>query len=161
DGQEQDRELELAGSETDRRDENSDRDGEVDPQVPLRPDRVHDSLGREVEALEERLAALPCHVREYASSRASISSPWSYPSRWRSRCTSGRLHSSPTTAGHTTTSPSARGMPAGSSSRPSRGNDRTSVASSIPRCSRFRVRISSGPTQTSPSSPSDTPSEAS
>ena len=43
-------------------------------------------------------------------------------------------------------------------SRPSIGNESTSVASSIPRCSRFSARISSAPTKAMPSSPSSTPS---
>src|SRR4029077_16154762 len=41
------------------------------------------------------------------------------------------------------------------------GNESTSVTSSTPRGSRFSVRISSGPTKCSPSSPSSTPSAAS
>src|SRR4051794_12288512 len=57
-----------------------------------------------------------------------------------------------------TTSPSARGTPSGSGSRPSIGNESTSVASSMPRWSRFSVRISSTPTNASPSSPSSMPS---
>src|SRR5262245_56378764 len=43
-------------------------------------------------------------------------------------------------------------------SRPSIGKDSTSVDSSCPRCSRFKVRISSGPTKRSPRSPSSMPS---
>ena len=87
-------------------------------------------------------------------SRRSIASPWSKPSRWRIPCTSGQRHSSPTTCGQMTTSPSARGTPSGSSSRPSIGNESTSVASSMPRCSAFSARISSGVTNAIPSSAS-------
>ena len=65
------------------------------------------------------------------------------PSRCRIPCTSGHRHSSPTTCGQMTTSPSARGTPPGSSSRPSIGNESTSVASSTPRCSALSARISS------------------
>src|SRR5215831_17641230 len=57
-----------------------------------------------------------------------------------------------------TTSPNARGTPGGSSSRPSIGKESTSVASSMPRCSRLSSRISSGATNARPSSPSSTPS---
>ena len=49
----------LRRAEPDRGDEHGDRDREVDPEVPLRPDRLDDPLGRDVEALEERRAALP------------------------------------------------------------------------------------------------------
>ena len=108
------------------------------------------------DGLRCRVIALAC-----ARSRASISSPWSYPSRCRRPWTSGPRHSAPTTCGQRTTSPSARGTPSGSSSRPSSGNERTSVASSIPRCSLFSARISSGATNAIPSSPSSTPSAAS
>ena len=71
------------------------------------------------------------------------------PRRGRSRaggrpCTSGPRHSSPTTSGQSTTSPSARGTPSGSVSRPSSGNDSTSVVSSIPRCSRFSADLVRG-----------------
>src|SRR6185312_12784249 len=58
-------------------------------------------------------------------------------------------------------SPSWRGSPSAIGSRPSSGNDRTSVASSMPRCSRLSARLSSGETNCSPSSPSVTPSAAS
>ena len=57
---------------------------------------------------------------------------------------------SPTTCGQMTRSPSARGIPAGSCSRPSSGNESTSVASSIPRCSRLSARLSSGGTNARP-----------
>ena len=46
-------------------------------------------------------------------------------------------------------------------SRPSIGKASASVASSMPRCSRFNARLSSGPTNASPSSPAPTPSPAS
>ena len=49
----------------------------------------------------------------------------------------------------------------GSSSRPSIGNESTSVTSSLPRCSRFSARISSAPTNASPSSPRRPPRRAS
>src|SRR5262245_4022944 len=58
-------------------------------------------------------------------------------------------------------SPSARGTPSGSSSSPSSGNESPSVSSSMPRWSLFSSRISSGPTQVIPSSPSRTPSASS
>src|SRR5947207_12278616 len=58
-------------------------------------------------------------------------------------------------------SPSWRGTPAGRPPRPSIGNERTSVGSSIPRCSSLSALISSGPTKMRPSSPSSTPSAAS
>src|SRR5204863_5196646 len=58
-------------------------------------------------------------------------------------------------------SPSWRGTPAGRPPRPSIGNERTSVDSSIPRCSCLSALISSGPTKMRPSSPSSTPSDAS
>src|SRR5262245_65532299 len=58
-------------------------------------------------------------------------------------------------------SPSWRGMPFGSAPSPSIGKASASVASSTPRCSRFRARLSSGSTNASPSSPSPTPSPAS
>ena len=103
------------------------------------------------------LIAAPSRI---SRSRRSISSPCSYPSRWRIPCTRGHRHSSPTTCGQMTTSPSARGTPSGSSSRPSIGNESTSVASSIPRCSAFSARISSGVTNAIPSSAASTPSSA-
>src|SRR5439155_19547817 len=49
----------------------------------------------------------------------------------------------------------------GRRSRPSIGNESTSVGSLTPRCSRFSDRISAGPTKTRPSSPSSTPSASS
>ena len=73
----QDRQLELARAEPDRRDENGGREREVDPHVPLRADDVDDPFDREVEALEEGLAPLAGHPRTCSSSRVSISSPWS------------------------------------------------------------------------------------
>ena len=84
------------------------------------------------------------------------------PSRRRDRSRAGGggrgraapRQSSPTTAGQRTTSPRARGTPSGSSSRPSSGNESTSVASSMPRCSRLSSRISSRATNAMPSSPS-------
>jgi hypothetical protein len=72
--------------------------------------------------------------------------------------TSGQRHSSPTTCGQRTTSPSARGTPSGSASRPSIGNESTSVGSSIPRCSRFNALHLRRRDEGSPSSPSATPS---
>ena len=54
----------------------------------------------------------------------------------------------------------AAGRPAPRPS-PSIGNASASVASSMPRCSRFSARLSSGPTNASPSSPAPTPSPAS
>ena len=118
---------------------------EVDPHVPLRAEHVDDPLEREVEALDDRGARGAGVITPGARAPArSIAAPCSYPSRWRIPCTSGQRHSSPTTCGQRTTSPSARGSPSGSSSRPSIGNERTSVASSTPRCSRFSARISSG-----------------
>ena len=48
-------------------------------------------------------------------------------------------------------------QPSGSSSSPSIGNASASVASSMPRCSRFSARLSSGATNASPSSPSRRP----
>ena len=68
----------LRRAESDCGDENGGRDSEVDPEVPLRADGVHDPFGREVEALEQGLAPLPGHPpRTCSFSRASISSPWS------------------------------------------------------------------------------------
>ena len=61
----------------DRGDQHDDRDGEVDPHVPLRAEHVDDPLERVVEALEEvggRRLVTRSTVR---SSRASISAPWS------------------------------------------------------------------------------------
>ena len=66
--------------------------------------------------------------------------PRAPPSRRRGRSRAGAgararaapRHASPTTCGQRTTSPSWRGTPAGSSSRPSIGNESTSVASSMP-----------------------------
>ena len=105
-------------------------------------------------------AGSSCRLEDRALAR-SISSPCSSPSRCRIPWTSGQRHSSPTTWGQITTSPSARGTPSGSSSRPSIGNESTSVASSIPRCSALSARISSGATNAIPSSAAATPSSAS
>src|SRR4051812_16502045 len=58
-------------------------------------------------------------------------------------------------------SPSWRGNPSATGSRPSSGNDSTSVASSMPRCSRLRSRISSGLTNWTPTSPPVPPPAAS
>jgi len=58
----EDRQLELARAESDRCDENGGRKREVDPEIPLCPDCVHDPFGREVEALEQRLAAPRGHA---------------------------------------------------------------------------------------------------
>ena len=77
DREQQHRELELRRAEADRGDEHGDRDGEVDPEVPLRADRVDDPLGGEVEALEQRCRALPGHRAACALLARAISSPWS------------------------------------------------------------------------------------
>ena len=90
------------------------------------------------------------------------------PSRRRGRSRAGagrRARAAPPRladdCGQSTTSPSCRGTPSGSCSRPSIGKASASVSSSTPRCSRFSARISSGPTNARPSSPSWTPSAAS
>ena len=77
DREQQDRQLELARAESDCSDENGSRKSEVDPEIPLRADGVHDPFGREVEALEQGLAPLAGHPRTCSSSRVSISTPWS------------------------------------------------------------------------------------
>ena len=46
--------LEPRDVERERGDEHADRDGEVDPHVPLRAEDVDDPLDREVEALDDR-----------------------------------------------------------------------------------------------------------
>src|SRR5206468_9696123 len=78
DRDEQRDQLDLRDSERNGRDQDERGDGEVDPEVPLRPKRVDEAFGGVIEAAEERGAPLAWrHVVEYAISRSSMSSPWS------------------------------------------------------------------------------------
>ena len=109
-------------------------DREVDPEVPLRPERVDDSLGGVVEAVEERRAALAgCSSRLACSrSRAVHLGTVVVSEQVQEAVDERRPPRVPDDRGQSTTSPSARGTPSGSSSRPSSGKERTSVSSSMP-----------------------------
>ena len=113
---------------------------------------MDDPLEGVVEALDERRRArgAAAFIGERLLSRLHlgavvVAEQVQQPVRRAARATPPRRP-----AGRSTTSPSARGTPAGSASRPSIGNESTSVASSMPRCSRFSARISSGPTKREP-----------
>ena len=129
----------------------SDGDDEVDPHVPLRAEHVDDPLERVVERVEERRASATSSRRsELPLARLHLVAVVVAEQVQQAVRQRARASRSPTTCGQRTTSPSARGRPSGSSSRPSIGNESTSVASSIPRCSRFSARISSRPDEREP-----------
>ena len=145
-----------------RGDQHGDGDREVDAHVPLRAEHVDDALEGEVEAVAAaRARGGAAHARRAPLARLHLVAVVVAEQVQQRRARAARATPRRRPAGQSDDVAELRAAALRHGSRPSSGNESTSVASSMPRCSRLRARISSGPTNASPSSPSSTPSAAS